>query len=1000
MIIKELTDIFDRYRSDKDIFHDLMPVKMQEILLVATLYDAFILERDGQLSEQIFGEYYQLNLSAAPRVTSAYSLEDALRKLGQRPFDMVIVMVGLDIRTPLAIAAAIKERRDIPIVLLFNNSAALPLCPAPDAPEMRCIDRVFVWNGYSKIFLAITKYLEDKLNVDNDTSLGMVQVILLIEDSIRFYSRYLPFLYAEIMRQTQRLIAEENLDEMNKLLRMRARPKVLLATSYEEALSLYRRYRDHLLAVVSDVRFPREGKSDPEAGLTFVRALRAENPDLPVLVQSSEPANEPKALALGASFIHKNSESLSFDIRNFLIDYLGFGGFVFRDLAGREIGRANNLEEFERAIREIPDESLIYHASRNHFSAWLMAHGEVIFSRILQGARVEDFSGPSELRAFIISIFDQVRSRKVKGRVIHFDESVFGDSSYIIRFANGSLGGKGRGIAFINNLVENIDFSRHISGIEVRLPTTAVIGIDEFDHLLDAAQLHGRIYHEEDYEVVRRQFLSTPLSLELRKKLRRFLSLVECPLAIRSSGLFEDMLLQPFAGIYDTYLIPNNHPDPAVRFKQLVDAIRLVYASIFSPKSRAYFDALNYKIEEERMAIIIQEVVGGRHDRFHYPHISGTAQSFNYYPVPGVAPEDGIVTLALGLGAYVVEGEQAFRFSPRRPRQDLLAPEYQAQASQRYFYALDLGNPEPNLESGEYAAYARIDIAEAERHGTLTHLASVYDIENHRLQPGLSGRGPRILNFANVVKYDYIPLAHTLELLLEIGEKAMGNPVEIEFAVDLAPQQEGGRPIFYLLQLKPLIQRCEEVVLDLSAASRADALLLTDRAMGNGRDTAVHDIVYAVPERFDNARTVEMAEEMERLNAALKAEGRRAVFIGFGRWGTRDRWLGIPAQFHQISQARVLVETNLPDFQVDSSLGSHFFHNLTSMNIGYFTVDCRNERHFIDWEWLRRLPAVTETAHFRHVRTERPLDILMDGRHGLSLIRKPSEGSAGQERAR
>lgn len=987
MIFQELTDIFDHYRSDKDIFHDLMPFKVQEVLLVATLYDAFILERDGQLSEQIFGEYYQLNLSSAPRVTSAYSPDDALRKLGERKFDLVILMVGLDTRTPLALAAEIKKRRDLPVVLLFNNSANLHQCPI-DSPDLRDIDRIFVWNGYSKIFLAITKYIEDRMNVVNDTALGMVPVILLIEDSIRFYSRYLPFLYAEVMRQTQRLIADENLDEMNKLLRMRARPKILLATTYEEALQLFTQYRKALLAVISDVRFPRGGAVDPQAGLTFCRSVKEELPDLPILIQSSESSNEPKAHLLGAGFINKNSETLAFDIRNFLMDRLGFGNFIFRDLQGREIGSAANMEELEHLIRTIPDESLLYHAARNHFSAWLTARGEMLFARIMRSAHAADFPSPDGLRAFILSLFEKVRAKKVKGRVINFDESVFGSASYIVRFANGSLGGKGRGIAFINNLVEHIDLSKHIPDLPIRIPTTAVIGIDEYDRMIDAPGLRNAIFRDTDHEQVKDLFLGTALSLDLRKKLKTFLSMVTCPLAVRSSGLFEDMLLQPFAGIYSTYIIPNNHPDLNVRFKQLMDAIRLVYASVFSPRSRAYFDAVGYKIEEERMAVIIQEVVGARHGRYHYPHLSGTAQSFNYYPVAHLRPEDGIATAALGLGSYVVEGEQAFRFSPRYPKLDLLAPEYQAQSSQRFFYALDLDRTMPDdLREGEESCYTRLEIAEAEPHGVLTHLASVYDLENHRIEPGLSRRGPRIINLANILKYDQVPLAHAIEVLLEIGEKSMGNPVEIEYALDLDTGGTG-KPTFYLLQMKPLIQKGEEVSLTDDDLRADDLLLRTDRAMGNGQED-IHDLVFTDPALFNTAETVEMTAELEEINAALKAEGRRHILIGFGRWGTRDRWIGIPAQFNQISQARVIVEAGLEHFQVDSSLGSHFFHNITSMNIGYFTVRWGTPNHFIDWDWLLSRPVFKSTPHFRHIRSERPFTVIMDGRRGLSVIRKP-----------
>ncbi len=989
MIVTELTDIFDRYRSDKDIFHDLMPRKMQEILLVATLYDAFILERDGLLSEQIFGEYYQLNLSSAPRITSAYSRDDALRKLSAHDFDMVILMVGLDVRTPLDVAAEIRRAHPgLPNLLLFNNSAALPLCPPHDAPEMAAIDRVFVWNGYSKIFLAMTKYVEDLLNVDNDLEVGMVQVILLIEDGVRFYSRYLPILYVEIMRQTQRLIGEENLDEMHKLLRMRARPKVLLATSHEQAVELYQRYRENLLAVITDVQFPCRGESDPEAGLRFVGMLKEENPDLPVLVQSSDARNAPRAHALGASFVHKTSENLASELRHFLTERLGFGSFVFRDPDGVEIGRVHDLEELERRLGELPDETLLYHASRNHFSAWLMAHGEVLFARILRQARIEDFPDAGELRAFIVSIFSKVRNLKVQGRVVHFNEYVFTQASCIARLADGSLGGKGRGTAFISHLVENIDFASHVEGIDIRLPRTAIIGIDAFEAFLDAYPRTAALYRDEDYGRIRREFLETPLPEFLTWKLRRFVQLVTRPLAVRSSGLFEDMLLQPFAGIYDTFLIPNSSPDPEVRYRQLADAIRLVYASLFSPRSRAYFEVIHYKLEEERMAIVLQEVVGQVQGHYCYPHISGTAQSHNYYPVSGLEPGDGIANLALGLGTYVVDGEQCFRFSPRRPKIDLVAPEAQAGATQRHFYALDLTRHEPPLVEGEEACYVRREVAEAERETDLNLLASVYDLENHQLQPGLRGRGPRILNFANILKYDAFPLARTIDMLLEVGEQALGNPVEIEFAVDLGAAP-GARPIFYLLQLKPLIHRLEEVTLDAADFSPDTCVLFTDAAMGNGRDETIHDLVYADPEAFDNTLTLDMVAELEAINRGLKDEERQAVFIGFGRWGTRDRFLGVPVQFHQITQARVLVEAGLPHFQVDSSLGSHFFHNVTSMDIGYFTLRVNNPRHFIDWDWLRAQPPVRATRFFRHVRTERPLPIHMDGRRGLALIGKP-----------
>ncbi len=987
MNFKEITELFDTYRSDKGVFHDLMQFRVREVLLVATLYDSFILERDGQLSEQIFGEYYQLNLSTAPRITSAYTAESALEKLTERSFDLIILMVGLDVKGPVQLSAQIAQKAPhTPLVLLFNNSANLHLLPGADS--LTHIDRVFVWNGYSKIFLAITKYIEDKRNADIDTRLGLVRVILLIEDSIRYYSRYLPFLYAEIMHQTRRLIADETQEEFNKILRMRGRPKVLLACSYEEAEQLFERYRLNMLAVVTDVRYCRNGSIDAEAGFNFTRWARSRLPDLPVLIQSSEPENRTKAYEMGADFIDKESESLSFDIQHFFNDYLGFGSFIFRDPSGRELAAASNMDEFEKLLRLMPAESVMYHGSRNHFSAWLMARGEVLFARIVKTVKGEDFESPEHVRRFLIDIFDTVRESKTRGRIIQFDERTLGHASCIMRFADGSIGGKGRGLSFINNLLESVDFKKELPEIAVSMPVTAMIGIDEFDRFIDNPLFRETIYRNDSYEQVRQAFLRTPLSAEVSSKLRRFAELNTRPLAVRSSGLFEDMLLQPFAGIYSTYLIPNSDPDPLVRFRELEKAVKLVYASIFSEKSRAYFEAVHFKIEEERMAVVIQEVVGTTYGNYHYPHISGTAQSYNYYPVAYLKPEDGISVIAAGLGSYVVDGGEAFRFSPRYPRLDIVSPENQMKSSQTWLYALDLSRPVVNLLEGEESCFTRLDIATAEQHGTLTHLASTWDSENNRIEPGISRKGPRILNFANILKYNQIPLAKTIDTLLEIGQKSMGVPVEIEFAVDMTPTRQHAAT-FHILQLRPLIQSAETVTIRPEAVDRSSLLLYTTKGMGNGIEDNVRDIIFVHPDLFDNGKTETIAAEVEELNRQLRHLKRRYILIGPGRWGTRDRWLGVPVAFNHISEARVIVEVGLENYRIDASLGSHFFHNITSMNIGYFTVPYGSKDDFIDWNWLLSHTPQHQTAHCVHVSCQTPLLIEMDGRQSLSLIRKP-----------
>ncbi len=987
MQFQELSEIFDKYKSDKDIFHDLMQTKAREILLVSTLYDAFILEQEGQLSEQIFGEYYQLNLSSAPRITSVSTPEKALRKLSNRHFDMVILMAGIDAKAQIALSNEIRKvDPDIPVILLLNNNSNISFFQS-ECSEIANIDKIFVWNGYSKIFLAMTKYVEDKCNVRKDTEIGMVRVILLVEDSIRYYSRYLPVLYTEIMKQTQRLISEESYDEKNKILRMRARPKVLLVSTYEEAVEIFEEYRDYLLCVISDVKYCREGKVDPEAGLKFIDYVKDKCPDLPTLLQSSDLENQEKAYNMGSSFLNKNSDSLSMDLRNFILDNLGFGQFVFRNAVGRKIATAQNMDEFEVMLRNIPDESLVYHGTRNHFSAWLMARGEIQFARILRPTRVSDFSSPHLMREYIITILEKLHHLKTRGKIVNFDKNIIRKASHILRLSNGSLGGKARGIAFTNNLIEHVDFTADLENIKVKIPVTAIIGTDEFEQFMEGNEFQDIIYMEEDYEKIKELFLNCNLSEKLMERLRSFLWLVKKPIAVRSSGLFEDMLLQPFAGIYDTFLLPNSHPDPEVRLKSLSDAIKLIFASVFSKKARVYFEAVNYKIEEERMAIILQEVVGEISENTLYPHMSGIAQSHNYYPVSYLKPEEGIAVLGVGLGTYVVDGEQAFRFCPKYPKLDIVAPEHQLKSSQRYFYAIDLEKSQPNLMEGESACYTKMDIAAAEKHGRLHHIASTMDLQNNRIQPGISQKGVRIINFANIIKYNSYPVSAVIERILDVGEKSLGTPVEIEFAVDLTPDRNG-KAAFYILQLKPLLQNAEECLIDTEAVEKEKLLLYTDRAMGNGRNEEVRDIIFVDPEKFDKSKTMEMSAEIENLNAMMKEKKRKYVLIGPGRWGTRDRWLGIPVGFLQISNAQVMVEVGLKDYQIDASLGSHFFHNITSMNIGYFTIPFHSSESFVDWEWLKSIEPANKTEYFIHVELPAPISIVMDGKKGVAMIEK------------
>jgi hypothetical protein len=992
MYFHELVSSYDAERRERNIFHDLMRYRVREILLVSSLYDSFIVESDGVLAEQIYGEYFALNLTSAPRVSCAYDDEAAERMYESGDYDMVILMAGLDFEGPLELAARLKAKKaGVPILLLATNNSSLALL-GDDCAALSAVDRVFVWNGYSKLFVGMIKYVEDLRNVDADTNTGLVRVILLIEDSVRYYSRYLPLLYAVVMRQTQQLIEEEHLFETTKILRMRARPKVLIATTYEEAVELFERYRPYLLTVISDVRFPLGGKVDPEAGFKFVKMAREEVTDLPVMIQSSELEARGRAYALGARFADKNSNSLEAELIDFMRENLGFGGFEFRSPVGDVLGRANNMCEFTELLRTVPAETLEYHASRNHFSAWLLARGEIQFARIVRNYRVDDFKSAEDMRDFILRTLDDLRRAKSRGGIPNFDEAAVRDRNAVSRLGGGSIGGKGRGIAFIRSLLDNVDFERFFRGIDVRIPPTAFIGIDEFEQFLTENALWDFAYYEGDWQEVKARFFACPLPQNLVDRLVRFLAVAKGPIAVRSSGLFEDMLLVPFSGIYSTYLIPNASSDPRERLVRLCDAIKLTYASLFSHGARDYFEASRYKIEEERMAVVLQEVVGRRVGRWYYPHMSGTAQSYNWYPVSYVKAEDGLCVAAYGLGAYVVGGGAAFRFCPKFPKVELMSLEQRLARGQHQFLALDM-EKEADLRMGEEASLELLDLSEAEADPAFFLAASTLDLNEGRLVPGVSEKGPRVVDFANVLKYGRYPIADAIALVLEIGAKAMGTPVEIEYAVDFGAP--GDPPTLYLLQIKPLIQQGEKVDVELGEAERALCLLASDRAMGNGADRTVRDVVFVDPGRFDRGDTERVARDVGAINELMKEEGRKYVLIGPGRWGTRDRWLGVPVSFSQISNARVIVEADLPGFQVDSSLGSHFFHNVTSMNIGYFSVSLSSARSFVDWEWLSSLPVERSSGAVTHVALDEPLEILMDGKKSKALVKKRASGPKG-----
>lgn len=1000
---KLLQKFINQHNFDRDIYHDLMPFKVKEILLIANLYDAYSLEKEDRVTDNILGEYAKLSLTSVPRITGVSTLEEALEKMEEKHFNMVIIMMGADRVTPLEMAKRIKgEYNYIALYLLVNNSAVLNDLEK-NLLALESIDKVFEWNGDPKIFFSMIKLLEDKVNVENDTRVGLTRVILLVEDSPRYYSRYVPLLYSSILEQTRRIIDDVSTDDLYKVLRIRIRPKIMLTGTYEEAMEIFKRYKDFMLCVISDVKFFHKGKLDENAGIDLISEIRKSLPNLPVIIQSYEQSNEEKVNILSKKiagsqadafvqemmnigFINKNSDSLMQDLRSFISNYLGFGDFIFKNAIGQPIATATSMEEFEKCLREIPGESILFHAEKNHFSLWLTARGEINVARIIHPSSINDFSGPEEIRQYLLNTLKKYRQEKRRGKIVGFETAWEVDSSNIVSLADGSIGGKGRGLSFINTLLYTFEISQYVPNINLFSPRTSIIGVHEFECFMQRNGLYEKVFCETDYQKIKQHFLEADLSDQLILRLQRLLQIYYRPLAIRSSGLLEDSLMQPFAGIFETYLVPNNHPDPDVRLKQTMDAIKLVFASVFSDTARNYIKAVNFKIEDEKMAVIIQEVVGNRFGDYYYPHISGVAQSYNYYPFGHIKPEDGFATIALGLGKYVVEGEKAYRFCPKYPTLLNYTPNDLVKNSQTEFFAIDLNRKDIDLlQDGDEAGLTRLQLYDAEEHGTIKHCASVYNPLNNTITPGLAQVGPRVLNFANILKYNYIPLAQTIQTVLEVVEEALGSPCEIEFAIDLN-KDKNYKASFFLLQIKPMVGNTEEYKIFPNSIDFSKVLLISYCGMGNGLIDNISDIVYCRRENFDKSMTPEMAKEIEVINKHLVDLGRKYVLIGPGRWGTRDRWIGIPVTWPQISNAKVIVETSFDDFPLDASSGSHFFHNVISMNVCYCSVQDGDIQSKIMWDNLDEYPAQTETQFFRHIHFPKPLLIQMDGKQRIILV--------------
>ena len=966
---------------------ELMPERIQNILLVSSLYDSFILERDGQLTELFLSEFLDLNLRHTPGLRHVSSGREALQALEEGRFNLVITSLNVTDMNALELAREVKARtEDVPVILLGYDSRELK--DFVSRHDVSDIERVFLYQGDVRIFLAIVKYMEDRLNLEHDTAAG-VQAVILIEDSIRYYSSFLPLIYAELFRHSHSVISE-GVNLTHKILRMRARPKILLCTSFEEAWEYFSRYSDVILGVISDIEFPHSGKLQPDAGAEFARKVREAWPDIPVLLQSSRPENRVLAEAAGACFVLKNSPTLLNDLREFMVDNFAFGDFVFRLPDGTEVDRAHSLRSLLEKLRTVPAECIGYHGERNHFSNWLKARTEFALAEKLRPRKVSDFATLEDIRRNLIESIEEYRRERQSGVISDYDPDTFDPQHGFARIGGGSLGGKARGLAFVRYLLYNYPVDRLFDGVVISVPPAVVLGTDVFDRFLDDNDLRDFALHCDDDHELTARFHSAGFPQDVRDHLASFLEGVTTPLAVRSSSLLEDSQYQPFTGVYETYMLPNAEADPAVRLERLIAAIKQVYLSTFSSHAKTYIRATPYRLEEEKMAVIVMKVVGERHGQRFYPDFSGVARSYNFYPTPPLSSDDGVASVALGMGRMVVEGGAALQFSPRFPRHvlQLSSARDMLDACQRTFWALSLE------EEGDACTFREREygLDAAEEDGTLGRLGSVYSPENDAIYDGISRSGVRLVSFAPILKHGVFPLAQILEILLELGSWGMNSPVEIEFAVNLSVP--AGEPThFAMLQMRPLALARETEALELGDPPRDTLVCRSDNVLGNGR-VEVFDLLVVDAGSYRREESRAVADAVARINARLVREARAYVLIGVGRWGSKDPWLGIPVTWDQISGARTIVEASFRDFQVAPSQGTHFFQNLTSFNVGYFTVG-QSPACFVDWRWLADQPAVVEEGPVRLLSFDQPLVVKMNGRLGEGLISRPGKGESG-----
>ncbi|MBZ4673279.1 MAG: pyruvate phosphate dikinase PEP/pyruvate-binding protein [Spirochaeta sp.] len=966
-------------------FSNLMLKHIYNVLLICNDYDRFLLEEDGRVEEELYLEYTQLGLNNPPKFTHTSTAEEALNLLSQRSFDLVVTMLDLGTDSVEQLATTIKKSNPQMPVIALSPSSSHKRNKMIKGSDCKDIDYFFYWQGDPTIFLAMIKLVEDRMNLDHDTQEADVQLIILVEDSVRFYSSYLPMMYTTLIQQNRSAILEA-LNNWGKTLRMRGRPKIALARTYEEAQELYSKYQRNILGIITDMSYLKEGQQDKYAGLYLTKMVHARDPEIPILIQSSDNTAQEMAEEAGAYFLWKNNSALLFELNKFMTKHYGFGPFIFRDPdTMEEIARAETMRDLQRVLPKVPTKSFAFHSRRNDFSRWLRAQ-----SLYAIAARIKDLKIPANGDAKVVQqqmteIIRNYRKERTKGVIAQFSRDNYDETLFFSRIGGGSLGGKGRGLAFIDMVLRAAKLPEKYPDVYLSIPRTVVVTTDQFTQFLEENDLNDIASGDLPDETLLNIFLSKPLSNELVLNLSEIIQVIHQPICVRSSSLLEDSHFQPFAGVYETCMLPNQGSDEA-RLQELCDAVRAVWASTFFRSAKEYLKATEHMLEDEKMAVIIQQVIGSDHGPYWYPNISGVARSLNYYPLGGEKPEDGVGMLSFGFGKSVVDNGSALRFSPTHPKRPAQFLGGNQTSSQNTFYALNMKSGYHPLEEGGLENLELLNFRESWAYpDAIRYIASTYDSASGMLSESVRAEGEKVITFNGILKYDAFPLAAIVRDVLQLGTEAMGKPVEIEFAVNLnraAPKMRE----FSLLQIRPIAAGNEESDVSISDHERERAAIHSHVVMGNGKIDHVQDIIYLKIDQFSASSMKSMAKELDKLNAAMVIAEKDYVLVVAGRLGSCDPWLGIPVTWSQISRSKVIVETGLQGFQVEPSQGTHFFQNMTSLGCLYLTINPAYRSGSMRYEKLKALQIVSETEHFIHARNEKPLVIKVNGFDGEGVV--------------